>query len=86
METVISLEQVSSVDVRRFDEVYAVKAGDHSQWQVIAEGKRLAPMYHPDTPAQVAVVSSLLIEVEILDDQELLEQLRAKCNVANRAT
>lgn len=86
METVISLEQVSSVDFRRFDEVYAVKAGDHSQWQVITEDKRLAPLYHPDTPAQVVVVHSLLIEVESLENEELLEQLRLTCNAAKRAT
>ena len=86
METVISLDQVNSTDFRHFDQVYAVKAGDHSEWQILVEDKRLAPLYHPDTPAQVVVVNSLLIEVESLDDQELLEQLRAKCNASKRAT
>lgn len=85
MEEVISLNMVDSTDLRRFDEVYAVQAGDHSNYQQLLEDKRLAQLYDRLAPAQLTVVDRLLIEVESLDDHELLEQLRAKCNAAKQA-
>lgn len=80
MQQIVREEHLSSIDIREFHSVWAVRDSDDSSnfsGVEIKPDRRMAPLVSPDTPAPLTITSNLLIIVENPDDPETVNRLKA---------
>lgn len=84
MKKVIREEEIGTAEIWRYDEILAVKHADDISGVELFRARRLAPLYHPDTPAEPVDRPQLLILVDDPDDFEEVERLKQAVSKAWR--
>lgn len=82
MNEVISEEQLGSIDLRQFHQIWAVRGREDFQGVQIRSDRRMAPIVSPNAAAPVTVVNNLLIVVDDVGDPETINRLKAVVEAA----
>lgn len=82
MKEVVTEDQLDEVEIRRFDDVLAVRSPDDTHGVGIFKANRLPVFQSPDSPAKLNVNGILLVVVDDPDDEQTVARLKAKCHAA----
>ncbi|HAC66466.1 MAG TPA: hypothetical protein DCP19_00470 [Pseudomonas sp.] len=82
MKEIVAEDQLDEVELRRFDDVLAVRSPDDTHGVGIFKAKRLPALQSPDLPAKLNENGLLLIVVDNPDDEDTVARLKAKCHAA----
>ncbi|PHN56416.1 MULTISPECIES: hypothetical protein [Pseudomonas syringae group] len=77
MIELITEEQLDSIDIRQFHQVWAVRGPDDFSGVQIMADKRLTPFVSSESPAPDITVNNLLIIVDDVDDPLTINRLKS---------
>lgn len=76
MNKVIREDEIGTAEIWRYDDILAVKHAEDVSGVELFRARRIATLYHPDTPATPVDRPQLLILVDDPDDFEEVERLK----------
>jgi len=79
MITVVNEDELKTIELRKFDDILAVRPGERDYGVEIWRARRIATIYDRETEAKVNILQQLLIEVENPDDSVVIERLKDYC-------
>lgn len=82
MITVVNEGELKTIELRRFDDVLAVRPGERDYGVEIWRARKIADFYHKDAQAKINISQQLLIEVADPDDETVIQRLKDRCKEA----
>ncbi|SFB40400.1 hypothetical protein [Pseudomonas sp. NFPP24] len=82
MITVVNEDELKTIQLRKYDDVLAVRPGEREYGVEIWRARRIATIYDKDTEAKVSILEQLLVEVEDPDDEAVINRLKDYCQKA----
>ena len=82
MITVVNEDELKTIQLRKYDDILAVRPGEREYGVEIWRARRIATIYDRDTEAKVNILEQLLVEVEDPDDEVVIKRLKDYCEKA----